>query len=99
MASLVPHRTLGYPVQEHNVQLKQVKEKKKTMAKTNLKTYDVNIRVVAIIGVQVKAESFEDALVKAKELKTKDYMEIKGEYNDGSEQVVSVGQNELWDVE
>lgn len=67
--------------------------------KPKLKTFDVNIRLVAIIGVKVQAENYEDALVKARALKTKDYMEIKGEYFDGSETIIGVSQNALWNVE
>ena len=69
------------------------------MAKTKLNTYDVNFRVVAIIGVQVQAESFVDALEKAKALKTTDLITTEGDFNDCSEQIISVGQNSLWNLE
>ena len=61
--------------------------------------FEWSLYKVKLISAEEIMESFEDALVKAKELKTKDYMEIKGEYNDGSEQLLSVGQNELWNVD
>jgi len=67
------------------------------MSKTQ--TYDVNFRVVVIVGTEVQATSMEEAVQKAKELKEKDMFKVLGEYNDGSMQLISVGQNSLWDVE
>ena len=69
------------------------------MTKTNLKKYDVNFRVVAIIGTEVKASNMEEAIQKAKELKETDYFKVLGEYNDGSSQLISVGQNSLWNTD
>ena len=47
------------------------------MAKTNLKTYDMTFRVVAIIGTEVQASNMEEAIQKAKELKETDYFKVQ----------------------
>ena len=67
--------------------------------KAKTKTYDVNMRAVVIVGVELEAENFNDAYEKAKALKTSGIIEINGEHIDSSLQVISIGQNVLWNVD
>jgi len=67
--------------------------------KAKTKTYDVNMRAVVIVGVELEAENFNDAYEKAKALDISDIIEVNGDHNDSSLQVISIGQNVLWNVD
>lgn len=47
-----------------------------------LRTYTVSARIVAEIGLEIQAPSWEEALVKAKTLKQKDFIDPNGDVND-----------------
>jgi len=49
------------------------------VAKKTLDTYSVQARLKIEVGVDLRAETFEEALAKAKELEVKDFIDIKGE--------------------
>lgn len=59
------------------------------MAKKN-KTFTVMLKVVLDTDVEISAESFEEALAKARELKTTDIVEFTGGHNDSSIEVNGV---------
>ena len=59
----------------------------------------MTFRVVAIIGTEVQASNMEEAIQKAKELKETDYFKVLGKYNDGSSQLISVGQDSMWNTD
>lgn len=59
------------------------------MAKKN-HTYTVFVKVELETEVSVSAESFEEALSKARELKTTDIVSFDTSHNDSSVQVVGV---------
>ena len=49
-----------------------------------LKTYTVYAKCEREVGLTVRAESLEEAIVKAKELDEDDFVEVIGDYLDGS---------------
>lgn len=51
---------------------------------TKLRTFHVTGRVHVDVGLEVKAKDMEEALVKAKEFKLQDFVEILGDHNDSS---------------
>lgn len=55
-----------------------------------LKEYFVSVKVLVDTTVTVRAESFEDALIKGRELDVKDVVEFDTDYNDGSIEVSGV---------
>jgi hypothetical protein len=55
-----------------------------------LKTFQVMAKCHRDVSVEIKAENLEDALVKAKELKDGDFVEVLGDYNDGSTEIYGV---------
>lgn len=59
------------------------------MAKKN-QTFTVSMKVNLWTDVEVSAESFEQALEKARELKTTDLVTIDGSHNDSEVEVVGV---------
>lgn len=59
------------------------------MAKKN-KTYTVMIKVMLRTDVEISAESFEEALAKARELNTVDIVEFEGGHNDSEVEVEGV---------
>ena len=60
---------------------------------TKTKIFTVLAKCYRDVSVKVKAESLEDAIVKAKELKDGDFVEIFGDYNDGSTEIYGVFQS------
>lgn len=63
------------------------------MAKKN-KYYTVCVEINLSTDVEIVAESFEDALIKAKEYKTTDIVTFNGNHNDSSIKVIGVFVNE-----
>jgi hypothetical protein len=59
------------------------------MAKKN-KTYTVMIKVMLRTDVEISAETFEEALAKARELKTPDVVQFDGSHNDSEIEVEGV---------
>lgn len=52
------------------------------MRKT-MKTFNVCAEVKVEVNLKIEASSYQDALNKAKELDILDFVDIKGDYNDG----------------
>lgn len=55
-----------------------------------LEVYTVAVQIDLWTDVEVKAESFEDALVKARELGVTDIVEFNGGHNDSSVKITGV---------
>lgn len=62
------------------------------MAK-HLKSFNVMAKLQLECGIDVKAESLEDAIDKARQLKELDFVDMKGDFNDGSIKVFGVWEN------
>lgn len=58
--------------------------------KDKLKSYMVQANLKLMVGVEVTAKNLEEAMAKAKELKDDDFVEILGEYQDGSMNVTGL---------
>lgn len=58
--------------------------------KNNLKKFTVSAVLNLNVTVDVTARSLEEALQKSKELKDHDFVEILGEYLDGSFEVTGI---------
>lgn len=63
------------------------------MAKT-LKTFHVMAKLILDCGVDVKAESLEEALDKARLMKEKDFVEVLGEYTSGDMNIFGIYEND-----
>lgn len=64
-------------------------------ATTRKKTYTVTGRVHVDVGLEVEANSLEEAMTKAKDLKLTDFVNILGENNDSSgPEIVSIFSGE-----
>ena len=48
-----------------------------------MKKFHVQAEIRIWAEIQIQAKDFEDALAQARELKDKDFVDVKGEYNDG----------------
>ena len=57
---------------------------------TKLKAFTVYAKVTIECGITIKAESFEDALERSKELKEADFVDVFQDYNDGSLEITGV---------
>ena len=66
---------------------------------TPLKKFDVTARLLLLVGITIKAESFEDALEQAKTLREQDFVKLKGEFADGSIAIQNVSRSEYWSTE
>ena len=66
---------------------------------TPLKKFDVTARLLLLVGITIKAESFEDALEQAKTLREQDFVKFKGEFADGSIAIQNVSRSEYWSTE
>lgn len=64
-----------------------------------LKNFQITGRLILIVGINVKAESYEDAVAESKTLREADFVKIKGEFCDGSLSVVSIAKDPIWDTE
>lgn len=53
------------------------------MANKNLKTFNVAASMKVSVNIQIEAKDYQDALNKAKDLNEHDFIEMKGDYNDG----------------
>lgn len=57
-------------------------------------TYGVWAKTSHLTNIEIKADSLEDAVAKAKELKEEDFVEVHGEYVDGSFEIRGVLRND-----
>jgi hypothetical protein len=62
------------------------------MAK-NPKTFNVMAKLNLECGIDIKAESLEEAVEKARDLTESDFVEILGNYNDGSIEIFGLFEN------
>jgi len=70
------------------------------IALVSQKTFTAKFRIVVIVGGEVKADTLEEALQKAKEIKETDIFKVFGEYGDGSSfQLIGVPQYSLWNID
>jgi len=69
------------------------------MAKKGLTTFNVTGRIIALAGVSIKAESYEDALARSKELFVTDFVKFKDEYIDGSLTIGNISVDGYWDTD
>ena len=70
------------------------------MSKKQQKTFTANFRIVAIVSVEVKADTLEKAIQKANDVKESDVFKVLGVYNDGSGlQLIGVSQDDLWNTD
>lgn len=53
------------------------------MTKKKINSYTVSVDITLSTTVDIKAESFEEALAEARELKVPDVVEFEGDYCDG----------------
>jgi len=60
------------------------------MAKKNLDTFHVYATVVVDTSIEIKAETLEDALNKARDLKIDNFVDILGEHNDSGFKITGV---------
>jgi hypothetical protein len=63
------------------------------MPKTSHKLFSVGACIKLWVAIDVGAHSLEDAVAKAKDLKVEDFVDIHGEYNDGSMKIINVYDN------
>jgi hypothetical protein len=64
-----------------------------------LKTFTITARVVVISDVEIEADSYEAAVVKAKDLEVTDLVTVDGSYNEGSIRIASINQAGVWAVD
>lgn len=60
------------------------------MTKKKNKTFNVSLKVIVETDLEISAESFEEALAKAREFGVKDVVEFDSSFNDGSVAVMGV---------
>lgn len=60
-----------------------------------LKTYQITAIIEAVIGVDIKAEDFEDAIEKSKSLKVTDFVKPLGDYLDSNMKIQGVYDNQI----
>lgn len=65
------------------------------MQKQN-KKFEITARIVVITSISVVADSMEEAVVQAKELKETDFITVDGEYLDGSIRITGVSSPDSW---
>lgn len=58
------------------------------MASKKLKTFHVSVRINCQAGIEVKAESWEDAVAQAKQLKATDFISFHDEHADSNIQKI-----------
>lgn len=68
------------------------------MAK-RLQTFNVTARIHAIAGIDIKAESLEDAVAKSKELDVTDFIKFLDEHSDSNLIIANVGRSQYWRID
>lgn len=63
--------------------------------KNRTKTFSVSADVRLWTSINVEANTLEDALQKARDLKVTDFIDIPGEHNDSQLEIVGVSDNAL----
>lgn len=60
------------------------------------KTYSVTGRIIAVVGIDITAESLEAATAKSKDLDWNDFITVDGDHHDSSCQIVGVNIEGGW---
>jgi sugar/nucleoside kinase (ribokinase family) len=58
--------------------------------KTKKERYEVYVKVIVETSLNISADSFEEAIAKAKEYGVKDVVDFDTAYNDGSIEIIGV---------
>jgi hypothetical protein len=61
--------------------------------------FSVTARIVIISEIEVTADSFEEAVTKAKALKETDFVTVDGDHHDSSISLVSINKLHAWNVD
>jgi hypothetical protein len=64
------------------------------MSVSKLKSFSIWAKLNLDVLINIKAESLEDAVEKSKELKELDFVDIKGEFNDGNIKITGAHEDE-----
>lgn len=57
------------------------------------KQFEVNAQLALAVTITIPADSLEDALAKSKELKTSDFVDVHGSFDDGEFVIAGVRRN------
>lgn len=68
------------------------------MAK-RLDSFDVNARMIIVAGITIKAESYEDAVARSKELSVDDFVRVKDQHCDSSLVIGSISKSDYWNTD
>lgn len=64
-----------------------------------LQTFNVTARIHAIAGITIKAESYEDAVIKSKELDVTDFIKFLDEHTDSNLIIGNIGRDQYWQID
>jgi hypothetical protein len=64
-----------------------------------LKPFSITSRIVVLSAIVVQAENLEQALVKSREYKVQDFVEVIADHHDSSIMISSVTLDGSWNVE
>jgi hypothetical protein len=67
------------------------------MAK-KLDSFTINAKLTLLADCTIKAESYEDAVARSKELSEVDFVTFKGEFIDGKMEIGSIARDHYWDL-
>jgi len=67
--------------------------------KPSPKEFQITARLVVISSINVVADTYESAIVKAKDLHVSDFVTVDGEHLDSSLRLVSVGDPKGWETD
>lgn len=69
------------------------------MTKKGLTTFTITGRIIALAGISIKAESYEDALAQSKDLSVTDFIKFKDEHCDSSLTIGQISRSKYWDTD
>lgn len=64
------------------------------MSKNKMKIYGVRAKCIQYVNVEIRAMNLDDALAKSKEMKECEFVQVNGEYWDGSFRITGVLEND-----
>jgi hypothetical protein len=64
-----------------------------------LDAFTITAKLTLLADVTIKAESYEDAIARSKDLRESDFVSFKGEFIDGKMEVVNIARDHYWDLE
>jgi len=68
------------------------------MAK-KLDAFTITAKLKLLADCTIRAESYEDALARSKELNERDFVSFKGEFIDGKIEIGNIARDHYWDLE